>query len=66
MPEEKDETVGLSLVLKILLATGIGGLVVGAFLLVFVTIPVGLVLLAVGVSDLVAFFVLPKISGAQQ
>lgn len=57
---------GLSLVLKILLATGLAGLVAGAFLVIFVSVPVGLVIMLVGISDLVAVYLLPKIAGAQK
>lgn len=57
---------GLSLVLKILLATGLVGLVAGAFLVIFVSVPVGLVIMLVGISDLVAVYLLPKIAGAQK
>lgn len=57
---------GLALVLKILLVTGFAGLVAGVFILIFVSVPVGLVVMLVGLSDLVAVYLLPKIAGAQK
>jgi len=53
---------GLALVLKILLATGLTGLIAGAFLFIFVNGMrlAGLVIILAGISDLVAIYVLQR------
>ena len=66
MPEVETGGAGLGLVIKILLATGLTGLVVGVFVMLFASVPVGLVLMLAGLFDLVAYFLLPRIAGTHR
>ena len=62
MAEEEGESTGAGLVAKILVVSGLLFCIVGVFLILFVNTVVGIVLLAVGLSDLVTSFILPKIT----
>lgn len=66
MPEVETGGAGLGLVIKILLATGLIGLVVGVFVMLFVSVPGGLVVMLAGLLDLVVCFLLPRIAGTQR
>jgi len=65
MADGKSGGVGLGLVAKILIVSGLLMCVAGAFVILFVNWVVGFVLLGVGLSDLVMSVVMTRIADRQ-
>jgi uncharacterized membrane protein HdeD (DUF308 family) len=65
MADDQGKGAGIDLVARILLVSGLIFFVVGVFVLFFVSITVGIVVLAVGLVDLAMSVVLPKIASKQ-
>ena len=65
MADDQGTSAGIDLVAKILVISGLLFIIVGVFVFFFVSITVGIVVLAVGVVDLAMSVVLPKIASKQ-
>ena len=65
MADNRGNGAGIGLVARILFASGLLFCTVGIFLILFVSMVVGIVLLVVGLADLTMSFVMPKITGKQ-
>lgn len=65
MAGDQGKGAGIDLVARILVVSGLIFFVVGVFVFFFVSITVGIVVLAVGLVDLAMSVVLPRISSKQ-